>query len=230
LFYNLTLFCLLHVMIHYHITAVVPKVTTDLDKHTLVVDLAVSFIPAAIQTACFIALTLILLVSHTSVFCSAGMHIYMMVNLTSLKEVGVFASIPSISKTLKHHLLIIRKNTRPAFLASLFVKKHLITAALALPDIAGSQFAQAVVPCADAASELPNPLISLTLEPGMLVSIFVNAVYVFDDRLVVVYNFKENARTAELVEVMCAFGGGSDIACFAPPKSFYLTTKGLFHL
>ena len=50
----------------------------------------------------------------------------------------------------------------------------------------------------------------------MLVSIFVNAVYVFDDRLVIVYNFKENARTAELAEVICAFGNGSDIACFAP--------------
>lgn len=60
----------------------------------------------------------------------------------------------------------------------------------------------------------------------MLVSIFVNAVYVFDDRLVVVYNFKENARTAELVEVMCAFGGGSDIACFAPPtKRQHLSSR-----
>jgi len=68
-------------------------------------------------------------------------------------------------------------------------------------------------------------MVKLTSLKKECVSIFVNAVYVFDDRLVVVYNFKENARTAELVEVMCAFGGGSDIACFAPPrKKSHLST------
>lgn len=52
----------------------------------------------------------------------------------------------------------------------------------------------------------------------MLVNIFVNAVFVFDDHLVIVYNFKDNARTTELTEVTCRLSNGSDIACSSPPQ------------
>jgi len=52
----------------------------------------------------------------------------------------------------------------------------------------------------------------------MLVNIFVNAVFVFDDRIVIVYNFKDDTRTTELTEVTCRLGSGSDIACSSPPK------------
>jgi|GEM_PF-1664745 len=87
-------------MIHDHVTTVVPKVTADLDKNTLVIDFIVSLVTAAIQSACPIVLTLILFVSHTSVFSTTGVDIDMMVKLASLKQEGVFAAIPSISKTL----------------------------------------------------------------------------------------------------------------------------------
>lgn len=54
----------------------------------------------------------------------------------------------------------------------------------------------------------------------MLIDTFVNAVYVYDDRLLLTYNFKEGTDTISLADVKAATKGdnGSDLKSFAAPK------------
>ena len=47
----------------------------------------------------------------------------------------------------------------------------------------------------------------------IIIDIFVNAIYLYDDRIVFTYNFKSESRTITLEDV-----GGSDLTQFPPPK------------
>jgi site-specific DNA recombinase len=49
-----------------------------------------------------------------------------------------------------------------------------------------------------------------------LIDTFVNAVYVFDDKLVLTYNYQHGTQTISLVEIESALG--SDLRCGSPPK------------
>lgn len=54
-----------------------------------------------------------------------------------------------------------------------------------------------------------------------LIDSFVNAVYLYDDRVVLIYNYKEGTKTITLEEVNEAFGNeavGSDLGALAVPK------------
>ena len=52
-----------------------------------------------------------------------------------------------------------------------------------------------------------------------LVDLFVNAVYVYSDRLVLVFNYKEDSETVTLEEATSLkMASGSDIACCSPPN------------
>lgn len=50
-----------------------------------------------------------------------------------------------------------------------------------------------------------------------IIDIFVNAVYVYDDKIVFTYNFKDGTETLTLRDIEAAFG--SDFTNFSPPKS-----------
>ena len=69
-----------------------------------------------------------------------------------------------------------------------------------------------------------------------LVEVFVNAVYVYDDKIVITYNYSGEHNTATLEEIDAAIdgcgdicsGNGSDNVHYAPPKQddpkhFYLS-------
>ena len=50
-----------------------------------------------------------------------------------------------------------------------------------------------------------------------IIDTFINSIYVFDDKLVFTYNFKDGTETITLAEIQAAFG--SDLTQVAPPKS-----------
>ncbi|MBQ7122585.1 MAG: recombinase family protein, partial [Clostridia bacterium] len=52
-----------------------------------------------------------------------------------------------------------------------------------------------------------------------IIDTFVNSVYVYDDKLVFTYNFKDGTETITLEEIEAAFG--SDLNYCAPPKRNY---------
>ena len=49
-----------------------------------------------------------------------------------------------------------------------------------------------------------------------IIDVFVNSIYVFEDKLVMTYNYKDESETISLEDVQQVFG--SDIAGSAPPK------------
>lgn len=49
-----------------------------------------------------------------------------------------------------------------------------------------------------------------------IIDIFLNSIYVFDDRLVFTYNYKNGTQTVSLADVSAAFG--SDLKSCTPPK------------
>ena len=49
-----------------------------------------------------------------------------------------------------------------------------------------------------------------------IIDVFVNSVYVYDDKLVLTYNFKDGTQTITLKEIEDALS--SDMTCVAPPK------------
>ena len=51
-----------------------------------------------------------------------------------------------------------------------------------------------------------------------LVDIFVNSIFVFDDHLVITFNYKDGAKTVSLIEVE-ASGLGSILSLFGAPKN-----------
>lgn len=50
-----------------------------------------------------------------------------------------------------------------------------------------------------------------------IIDIFVNAVYVYDDKIVFTYNFKDGCHTMTLQEIEAALG--SDLEQIAPPQN-----------
>ena len=55
-----------------------------------------------------------------------------------------------------------------------------------------------------------------------IIDVFVNSVYVYDDKLVLTYNFKDGTQTITLKEIEDALS--SDMTCVAPPKEKSSTT------
>lgn len=53
----------------------------------------------------------------------------------------------------------------------------------------------------------------------MLVDTFVNAVYLYDDKIVVTFNYKDNSSSISLAAVTEAAGNGSDMVCSGAPTS-----------
>ena len=49
-----------------------------------------------------------------------------------------------------------------------------------------------------------------------IIDTFINSIYVFDDKLVFTYNFKDGTETITLAEIQAAFG--SDLTQVAPPS------------
>lgn len=62
----------------------------------------------------------------------------------------------------------------------------------------------------------------------MLIDTFVNAIYVYDDKLLLTYNFKEETDTISLADVKNAAKGknGSDLDCCGAPKKRGFTRVG----
>ena len=58
-----------------------------------------------------------------------------------------------------------------------------------------------------------------------IIDIFLNSIYVYDDKLVFTYNFKEGTETISLAEIEAALC--SDLTCPAPPKKDH--PKGQCH-
>lgn len=52
--------------------------------------------------------------------------------------------------------------------------------------------------------------------PRQIIDIFLNSIYVFDDRLVFTYNYKNGAQTVTLADVSAVFG--SDLESCTPPE------------
>lgn len=63
----------------------------------------------------------------------------------------------------------------------------------------------------------------------MLIDTFVNAIYVYDDKLLLTYNFKEGTDTISLADVKNAAKGknGSDLDCCGAPSSKSLEPLGV---
>ena len=67
-----------------------------------------------------------------------------------------------------------------------------------------------------------------------LIDTFVNSVYVFDDKLVLTYNYQHGTQTISLEEIESALG--SDLRCGSPPTQYYIylmigfTSLTMWHL
>ena len=66
-----------------------------------------------------------------------------------------------------------------------------------------------------------------------LINTFVNAVYLYDEKVLIAFNYKDGTKTITFDEIAAKDapeGNGSDLGCFAPPKnlSVYNTLRFLF--
>ena len=63
-----------------------------------------------------------------------------------------------------------------------------------------------------------------------LVDTFINAIYLYDDKALITFNYKEGTQTVTFGEAAKAAskGNGSDLDCFTAPKSFKLWLEALF--
>ena len=66
-----------------------------------------------------------------------------------------------------------------------------------------------------------------------LINTFVNAVYLYDEKVLIAFNYKDGTKTISFNEIAAkdaSEGNGSDLGCFAPPKnlSVYNTLRFLF--
>ena len=59
-----------------------------------------------------------------------------------------------------------------------------------------------------------------------IIDTFINSIYVFDDKLVFTYNFKDGTETITLAEIQAAFG--SDLTQVAPPTSVWANTRACY--
>ena len=55
-----------------------------------------------------------------------------------------------------------------------------------------------------------------------IIDIFLNSIYVFDDRLVFTYNYKNGTQTVTMADIFAAFG--SDLKSRTPPAGHYTNT------
>ena len=54
-----------------------------------------------------------------------------------------------------------------------------------------------------------------------LINTFVNAVYLYDEKVLITFNYKDGTKTITFDEIAAKDapeGNGSDLGCFAPPK------------
>ena len=67
-----------------------------------------------------------------------------------------------------------------------------------------------------------------------LINTFVNAVYLYDEKVLITFNYKDGTKTITFDEIAAKDapeGNGSDLGCFAPPKKFSVRKyAGLFVL
>ena len=63
----------------------------------------------------------------------------------------------------------------------------------------------------------------------MLIDTFINAIFLYDDKMVITFNYKEGEKTitfADLQEALNGDNNGSDLDCSgAPTKTSHLSTK-----
>lgn len=55
-----------------------------------------------------------------------------------------------------------------------------------------------------------------------LINTFVNAVYLYDEKVLIAFNYKDGTKTITFDEIAAKDapeGNGSDLGCFAPPKN-----------
>ena len=55
-----------------------------------------------------------------------------------------------------------------------------------------------------------------------LINTFVNAVYLYDEKVLIAFNYKDGTKTISFNEIAAkdaSEGNGSDLGCFAPPKT-----------
>ena len=55
-----------------------------------------------------------------------------------------------------------------------------------------------------------------------LINTFVNAVYLYDEKVLITFNYKDGTKTISFDEIAAKDapeGNGSDLGCFAPPKN-----------
>lgn len=66
-----------------------------------------------------------------------------------------------------------------------------------------------------------------------LINTFVNAVYLFDEKVLITFNYKDGTKTISFDEIAAKDapeGNGSDLGCFAPPKKHEILRLVLFLL
>ena len=66
-----------------------------------------------------------------------------------------------------------------------------------------------------------------------LVDTFINSIYLYDDKVLITFNYKERAQTVTFGEAaeVASKGNGSDLDCFtAPNQTAFCKLSGLFYM
>ena len=60
-----------------------------------------------------------------------------------------------------------------------------------------------------------------------LVDTFINAIYLYDDKVLITFNYKEGTQTVTFGEAteVASEGNGSDLDCFTAPEKLYEISK-----
>ena len=66
----------------------------------------------------------------------------------------------------------------------------------------------------------------------MLIDAFINAIFLYDDKMVIAFNYKEGTKTITFAELQEAISdkNGSDLDCLAAPDTEFVFSHGLFFL
>ena len=66
----------------------------------------------------------------------------------------------------------------------------------------------------------------------MLIDAFINAIFLYDDKMVITFNYKEGTKTITFAELQEAISdkNGSDLDCLAAPDTEFVFSHGLFFL
>lgn len=151
-------------MINDHIAAVVTKLAAYCQQNALIVDLAATLVAAAVQLASGAAFRLVQGIARSCILSTAGVVVAVVLQLVIAKQLSVLAALTSQFEALKHNVLILRQNARPARFAALFYDKHLIHSRRALVDIARTKPHHTTEASACAARELSGVLVFLRVE------------------------------------------------------------------